>query len=128
MASSRRTIRAERRRCSTSSRAVNRSAGWAALTKSPSSHCSSVPTLPPSSRAATTPSTADSSHSRCDLMRLIRFGKAGEEKPGVLLADGRRIDASGFGYDYDEAFFGGDGIARLGAWIAREGKGAPTVG
>ena len=46
----------------------------------------------------------------------------------MLLADGRRIDASGFGHDYDEAFFGGDGLARLGEWVAREGKSAPVVG
>ncbi len=40
-------------------------------------------------------------------MKLIRFGSAGAERPGLLLADGRRIDAAGFGSDYDEAFFGG---------------------
>jgi 2,4-didehydro-3-deoxy-L-rhamnonate hydrolase len=60
-------------------------------------------------------------------MKLIRFGTAGQEKPGVLLPDGRRIDASGFGQDYDEAFFGGDGLARLAQWIAREGARAPVV-
>ena len=43
-------------------------------------------------------------------MKLIRFGNPGEEKPGLQLADGRNIDASGFGADYDEAFFGGDGL------------------
>ena len=61
-------------------------------------------------------------------MKLIRFGEAGREKPGVILADGRRIDASGFGQDYDEAFFGGDGLARLAAWIERDGARAPMVG
>jgi 2-keto-4-pentenoate hydratase/2-oxohepta-3-ene-1,7-dioic acid hydratase in catechol pathway len=61
-------------------------------------------------------------------MKLIRFGSAGQEKPGVQLGDGRRIDASGFGQDYDEAFFGGDGLARLAAWVEREGTRAPTVG
>ena len=61
-------------------------------------------------------------------MKLIRFGPAGEEKPGVLLANDRRVDASGFGQDYDEAFFGGDGLDRLARWVAREGHGAPTVG
>jgi 2,4-didehydro-3-deoxy-L-rhamnonate hydrolase len=61
-------------------------------------------------------------------MKLIRFGSAGEEKPGVQLGDGRRIDASGFGQDYDEAFFGGDGLSRLAAWVEREGARAPTVG
>jgi 2,4-didehydro-3-deoxy-L-rhamnonate hydrolase len=61
-------------------------------------------------------------------MKLIRFGSAGEEKPGVQLGDGRRVDASGFGQDYNEAFFGGDGLSRLAAWVEREGARAPTVG
>jgi 2-keto-4-pentenoate hydratase/2-oxohepta-3-ene-1,7-dioic acid hydratase in catechol pathway len=60
-------------------------------------------------------------------MRLIRFGPAGQERPGVLLADGRRIDASGFGEDYDERFFGGDGLARLARWTSAEGSRAPAV-
>jgi 2-keto-4-pentenoate hydratase/2-oxohepta-3-ene-1,7-dioic acid hydratase in catechol pathway len=60
-------------------------------------------------------------------MRLIRFGPAGRERPGVLLADGRRLDASGFGEDYDERFFGGDGLARLARWTSAEGARAPTV-
>jgi 2-keto-4-pentenoate hydratase/2-oxohepta-3-ene-1,7-dioic acid hydratase in catechol pathway len=60
-------------------------------------------------------------------MKLIRFGSAGAERPGVLRA-GKRIDVSGFGGDYDEAFFGGDGLARLAQWVAREGHRAPVVG
>lgn len=59
-------------------------------------------------------------------MKLIRFGNPGHEKPGLLLADGRRIDASGFGSDYDEAFFGGDGLERLAAW-ARANAASATV-
>ena len=61
-------------------------------------------------------------------MKLIRFGDAGSEKPGIISKDGRRIDASGFGADYDEAFFGGDGIARLQRWAEAEGANAPIVG
>jgi 2-keto-4-pentenoate hydratase/2-oxohepta-3-ene-1,7-dioic acid hydratase in catechol pathway len=61
-------------------------------------------------------------------MRLIRFGPPGEERPGVLLADGRRIDASAFGGDYDERFFGGDGLERLARWVAAESARAPSVG
>ena len=61
-------------------------------------------------------------------MKLIRFGAAGAEKPGLLLNDGRRIDASAFGSDYDEAFFGGDGLARLARWASANAAGAPTVG
>ena len=51
-------------------------------------------------------------------MRLIRFGSFGAEKPGLLLADGTRVDASAAVRDYDEAFFAGEGMARLRAWLA----------
>ncbi len=51
-------------------------------------------------------------------MKLIRFGEPGSEKPGVQLNDGSRIDCSGFGEDYDEAFFGSDGTGRLQQWLA----------
>lgn len=61
-------------------------------------------------------------------MKLIRFGEPGRERPGVLLADGRRVDASAFGEDYDEDFFGGDGLQRLARWLERDGRSAPTVG
>ncbi|MEM7143975.1 MAG: fumarylacetoacetate hydrolase family protein [Verrucomicrobiota bacterium] len=60
-------------------------------------------------------------------MKIFRFGPEGQEKPGVILEDGRRVDVSGFGADYDESFLGGDGLARLGAWLEGEGKGAPEV-
>lgn len=60
-------------------------------------------------------------------MKLIRFGNPGAEKPGLQLADGRWIDASGFGSDYDEAFFGGDGLARLAAWADANAANAPIV-
>ncbi|MEO8335063.1 MAG: fumarylacetoacetate hydrolase family protein [bacterium] len=59
-------------------------------------------------------------------MKLIRFGQAGAERPGLLI-DGKRIDASSFGSDYDEAFFGGDGLSRLAQWAASEGKDAPVA-
>ena len=61
-------------------------------------------------------------------MKLIRFGPAGAERPGVQLPDGRRIDVSGFGEDYGEAFFGGDGLERLARWVASDGGRAPDVG
>ena len=60
-------------------------------------------------------------------MKLIRFGNPEKETPGLILADGRRIDASAFGSDYDEAFFGGDGLARLAAWAADHAATAPGV-
>jgi 2,4-didehydro-3-deoxy-L-rhamnonate hydrolase len=60
-------------------------------------------------------------------VKLIRFGDAGRERPGLQLSDGRRVDASGFGSDYDEAFFSGDGIDRLRAWEERSAMYAPPV-
>jgi 2-keto-4-pentenoate hydratase/2-oxohepta-3-ene-1,7-dioic acid hydratase in catechol pathway len=60
-------------------------------------------------------------------MKLARFGDPGSERPGVILDDGTRLDASACVPDYDEAFFGGDGIRALGAWIADRGAAAPRV-
>jgi len=60
-------------------------------------------------------------------MKLIRYGPAGGEKPGVLLEDGTRVDASGFGSDYDEAFFARGGLQELTAWVARNGAAARRV-
>lgn len=60
-------------------------------------------------------------------MKLIRFGEPGQEKPGVLLKDGSRIDASGLGSDYDEAFFAGGGLSKLDSWLRKEASSAPRV-
>jgi 2,4-didehydro-3-deoxy-L-rhamnonate hydrolase len=51
-------------------------------------------------------------------MKLIRFGDEGREEPGILLADGRRIDASGEFNDYDEGFFAMGGLESLAEWVA----------
>lgn len=40
-------------------------------------------------------------------MKLIRFGKAGAEKPGIII-DGKMFDLSDFIPDYDEQFFASD--------------------
>jgi 2,4-diketo-3-deoxy-L-fuconate hydrolase len=60
-------------------------------------------------------------------MKLIRFGEPGKEKPGALLPDGSRIDASAFGSDYNEAFFGDDGLTRLGSWLEKHASSASRV-
>jgi len=60
-------------------------------------------------------------------MKLIRFGEQGKEKPGLQLGDGSRIDASGFGGDYDEAFFASGGLARLASWLKSNQSSAPRV-
>jgi 2-keto-4-pentenoate hydratase/2-oxohepta-3-ene-1,7-dioic acid hydratase in catechol pathway len=60
-------------------------------------------------------------------MKLIRFGERGQEKPGLLLPDGRRVDASGFGSDYDEEFFAGGILAELYSWLRKNATTAPQV-
>jgi 2,4-diketo-3-deoxy-L-fuconate hydrolase len=60
-------------------------------------------------------------------MKLIRFGPPGAEKPGLILADGARVDASGFGSDWDEAFLGGEGLAGLATWARDRAATAPRV-
>jgi 2,4-didehydro-3-deoxy-L-rhamnonate hydrolase len=60
-------------------------------------------------------------------MKLARFGEPGSERPGVLLDDGTRVDATAFVRDYDEAFFGGDGVRALAAWMKDKGASVPRV-
>jgi 2-keto-4-pentenoate hydratase/2-oxohepta-3-ene-1,7-dioic acid hydratase in catechol pathway len=60
-------------------------------------------------------------------MKLIRFGDAGKEKPGIELRNGKRIDVSGFGEDYTEDFFAGDGIKRLAGWLKANEDLCPVV-
>jgi 2,4-didehydro-3-deoxy-L-rhamnonate hydrolase len=60
-------------------------------------------------------------------MKLIRFGERGHEKPGLLLDDGTRVDVSASGMDYDEEFFGGDGIERLRRWVEENAAGLSLV-
>ena len=50
-------------------------------------------------------------------MKLIRKGEPLEESPGLLLPDGREVDVSSFGEDYDEVFFETDGLERLKSWL-----------
>ena len=61
-------------------------------------------------------------------MKLIRFGSINEEKPGVLRADGTKLDVSAFVQDYDEAFFGANGIAKLSKWLEKNHENCPKVG
>ena len=60
-------------------------------------------------------------------MKLIRWGEAGQEKPGVLLDDGTRVDASGFGSDYDEHFFASGGLEKLRQWLSQNSSAAPRI-
>ena len=60
-------------------------------------------------------------------MRLIRFGDSGREEPGVLLPDGRRVDASGEFHDYDEGFFASGGLEGLAEWVADSCPGGALI-
>ena len=53
-------------------------------------------------------------------MKLIRHGAPGAEKPGLMVDQGIRVDASAFGEDYDEPFFATDGLERLKTWLAKQ--------
>ena len=50
-------------------------------------------------------------------MRLIRFGNAGNELPGIETENGQRLDCSSFGEDWSEIFFGSNGLERLRIWL-----------
>jgi 2-keto-4-pentenoate hydratase/2-oxohepta-3-ene-1,7-dioic acid hydratase in catechol pathway len=50
-------------------------------------------------------------------MKLIRFGEAGKEKPGIQDTNGRKLDCSGFEEDWNEDFFTNNGLARLEKWL-----------
>lgn len=53
-------------------------------------------------------------------MKLIRFGDAGKERPGVCI-DNEHYDVSGFIQDYDERFFANGGIPHL-KWMIEQNK------
>ena len=53
---------------------------------------------------------------RKPVMKLIRKGNIGAETSGLLLQDGREVNVSAFGEDFDEAFFNSSGIERLKEW------------
>ena len=60
-------------------------------------------------------------------MKLIRFGSTNDEKPGIELSDGTRIYVSAFGEDYDELFFGSNGIKRLAQWLKINKSQCPSI-
>ena len=51
-------------------------------------------------------------------MRLIRFGTAGKEKPGVISADGKRRDLSAHFTDWNFAFFNDSGLEKLATFLS----------
>ena len=53
-------------------------------------------------------------------MKLIRFGKVKNEKPGIIDKDGKRKDLSAFFKDWDNAFFNDAGIDHLKQLLASD--------
>ncbi|MCE7064191.1 fumarylacetoacetate hydrolase family protein [Dyadobacter sp. CY326] len=60
-------------------------------------------------------------------MKLFRFGAFEQEKPGVELADGKQLDVSAFGEDYNEKFFATDGLSRLTEWLSTNSASCPEI-
>lgn len=59
-------------------------------------------------------------------MKLIRFGAAGEEKPGIIVNE-IRYDVSSLITDYDEQFFASGGLTRLQELVGNAGRSLPVV-
>jgi 2,4-diketo-3-deoxy-L-fuconate hydrolase len=59
-------------------------------------------------------------------MKLIRFGKIGQEKPGLLTADGKRKDCSAHFTDWNREFFQNGGLEKL-RKLASSGDKLPDV-
>ncbi len=60
-------------------------------------------------------------------MKLLRFGEFENEKPAIELSNGKRIDVSVFGEDFNEAFFASDGLTRLAKWLETEVAACPEI-
>jgi 2-keto-4-pentenoate hydratase/2-oxohepta-3-ene-1,7-dioic acid hydratase in catechol pathway len=60
-------------------------------------------------------------------MKLIRFGQAGQERPGLIDAAGQRRDCSAIALDFDRVFFDAGGLARLATLTAAEISAMPIV-
>lgn len=59
-------------------------------------------------------------------MKLLRFGEAGREKPGIAI-NGEHFDLSGFGEAFGEAFFENDGLNRLKQYLQQNGTALPKI-
>ncbi len=60
-------------------------------------------------------------------MKLFRYGPAGQEKPGVLLKNGKMVDASPACSTYNGDFFSQDGFHTLEQWVEQAGDQAPEI-
>ena len=59
-------------------------------------------------------------------MKLIRFGEAGKEKPGIVLNE-KHYDVSAHIHDYDESFFEKEGIEELKTLLKEKKDSFPEV-
>lgn len=55
-------------------------------------------------------------------MKLIRYGEAGKETAGIQDENGRNLDCSLFGEDWNEHFFASNGLERLRTWLKSNQK------
>jgi 2-keto-4-pentenoate hydratase/2-oxohepta-3-ene-1,7-dioic acid hydratase in catechol pathway len=60
-------------------------------------------------------------------MKLTRFLRNGMPTAGLFLDDQNILDATDFGEDWNEAFFGSDGMSRLDNWLAQNRDLAPVL-
>lgn len=60
-------------------------------------------------------------------MKLIRFGQPGQEQPGILTSNGKKINVSAFGEDFNEKFFETDGLVRLENWLKTNENSCPEI-
>lgn len=60
-------------------------------------------------------------------MKLIRYGSPGEEKPGLILPDGKKIDVSFFIHDYNREFFETGGLEKLQEWLQASGNSVAEI-
>jgi 2,4-diketo-3-deoxy-L-fuconate hydrolase len=59
-------------------------------------------------------------------MQLIRHGDLNKEKTGIVLNE-RYYDTSAFGLDYNEDFFGSDGLKKLQDWVEKNKGSLPAL-
>lgn len=60
-------------------------------------------------------------------MKLLRFGTLDNEKPGIETPEGKRLNVSAFGEDYNENFFATDGLNRLEVWLNNNLESCPEI-
>lgn len=60
-------------------------------------------------------------------MRLIQFGRLGQEEPGICNREGQRFDLSAYFDRWDSNFFANDGLAKLAELCKEKGSQFPLV-